>query len=67
MSSTSLDTVAVIDATLSGFLINIKVAKIIIEIHRTSAQVTTEQGSVCSKYSCYVYFTFLDQWYCYTS
>ena len=46
VSCRSLDTVAMVDATLAGFMINIEVLKIVVEVDGACAEVSAEKGCV---------------------
>jgi hypothetical protein len=50
----SLYTVPVVDSAFSGFVVDIEVLKVVVEIDGASAEVSTEQGSVRCEYGCYV-------------
>jgi len=49
MSSRTFNTVSVINATFSGFVIDIEVLKIIVEIYRTSTEIPAEKSGVGSE------------------
>lgn len=38
-----------VDSTLASFMVNIKVLQVVVEIHRASTQVSTEQSCVSSE------------------
>jgi len=40
----------VVDATLTGFVVNVKVLEIVVEIDRASTQVATKEGGVGSEH-----------------
>jgi hypothetical protein len=44
--SSALDTVSVVDSTLSSFCVDIEELQVIVKIDRASAQVATQEGSV---------------------
>jgi hypothetical protein len=46
-----------IDTTLSGFVVNIEVLEVIVEVDRAGAEVSTE-GGMCCECCCYVDVTF---------
>lgn len=46
VGSGSLDTVAVVDATLAGLVVDVKVLQVVVEVNGAGAQVSTEQGGV---------------------
>jgi len=43
----TFDAISVVDTTLSGFVIDIKVLKVVVKVDRASAQVSAEEGRVC--------------------
>lgn len=45
----TLDAVAMIDAALACFVINVKVLEVVVEVDRASAEVSTEEGCVGGK------------------
>ena len=49
MGSGSLDTVSVIDATLSSFSIHVKPLEVVVEIDRSGAKISSEEGSMCGE------------------
>lgn len=49
MCGGALDAVAVVDSTLAGFVVDVEVLQVIVEIHRASTEVTAKQGRVCSE------------------
>jgi hypothetical protein len=52
VSSGSLDAVAVIDASLSCLVIDIKILKVVVEINAPGTKIATEKGRVSSKDCC---------------
>lgn len=52
MCGGTLNAVAVVDAALSSFVINVKVLEVVVEVNRASTEVSTEQGSMGGKDSC---------------
>ena len=46
MSRSTLDAVAVVDATLAGLVVDIEGAEVVVEIDGAGAEVTAEQGGV---------------------
>jgi hypothetical protein len=61
VSSTTLDTVTMIDTTLSCFFIHIEMGEVVVEIHRTSTEVTTQQSSMGGENGAYIELTLLDE------
>jgi len=51
-------TVPMIDTTLSGFMINIEILQVIVEIDGTSTEVSTEERCVCCEDRRHVYLSF---------
>jgi hypothetical protein len=49
MCSSTFDAIAVIYASLSSFVVNVKVGKVIVEVDASSTEIATEQGCVCCK------------------
>ncbi len=58
MSSGTFDTITMVDAALSSFVIAIKVLKVVVEIDTACAEVTTEEGSMSSEDGCDIDMTF---------
>ena len=50
MSSGPLDTVSMVDPSLSSFMIHIKVLEIVVEIYRSRTEVASEKSCVRSEY-----------------
>lgn len=50
----TLNTVTVVDATLTSFRINVKILQVIIKINRSSAKISTKKGSVSREDGCAV-------------
>ena len=44
----SLDAVSVVDSAFARFLVNVKVREVVVEVDRSSAEVSTEEGRVRS-------------------
>lgn len=49
MSCSALDTVSVVDTTLSGFLVHIKVPEVVVEIYIAGAEVASKKRSMGSE------------------
>lgn len=47
--SRAFDAISVINTTLSGFVINVEVLKIVVKVDRTSTEVSTQEGGVGSE------------------
>jgi hypothetical protein len=47
----ALDTISMVNATLSSFVIDIKVLEIVVEIDGAGAEVPAEEGCVCGENS----------------
>ena len=45
----ALDAVAVVDAALAGFVVDVKVLEVVVKVYRAGAEVAAEQGSVGGK------------------
>ena len=58
MCGGALDTVSVVDSALSGFVIDIKVLEIVVEVDGASTEVSAKEGSMRREYGRYVYMTF---------
>jgi len=43
----AFDAISVIDTTLSGFVINVKVLKVVVKVNGSSTQVSAQKGRVC--------------------
>ena len=43
----AFDAISVVDTTLSSFVINIKVLKVVVKVNRAGTQVSAEEGCVC--------------------
>lgn len=67
MSSTTFDTVPVIDSSFSRLGIHVEMLQIVVEIHRASAEIPAQQSSVGSEDSGDIQAPFLDQRNCHTS
>ena len=61
MSRGPLNAVPVVNATLSCFGINVEVLQVVVEIHRTGAKISTEEGSMCGEDGSYVHLTLFGQ------
>lgn len=46
VSSSTLDAVSVVDATLASFVVDIKIPEVVVKVDGSSTKVTSEQGSV---------------------
>lgn len=62
MSCASLDTVTMINTTLTSLVINIKVSEVVVKVNRASTQVTAQKSSVRGKDGSNVNLALLDQW-----
>ena len=49
VSSSTLDAVSVVDATLASLVVDIKVPEVVVKVDGSSAKVTSEQGSMGGK------------------
>lgn len=49
MRGRTFDAVSVIDTTLSGFVVDVKVLEIVIEIHGSCAEISSKKGSMCGE------------------
>lgn len=58
MSCGPFDTVAVVDTTLSSFMIDVEVLQIVVEVDRACTEIATEQSSMGSEYSCHIDMSF---------
>lgn len=54
----TLDAIPVIDATLASFMVDIKVAEVIVKIDATGTEVTTEEGGMGGEDGCDVNVAF---------
>lgn len=43
----AFDAISVVDTTLSGFVIDVKVLKVVIKVNRAGTQVSAQKGRVC--------------------
>lgn len=64
MCSTSLNAITMIDSSLTSFVVNVKITKLVIEVNWTGTQITTQQCCVSGKYRSDIDFTLFDQWNC---
>lgn len=64
--SGALDAVSVVNASLSGFSIHIKVLEVIVEVDRASTEVATEKGGMRGENGGHVDAAPLAERYCYT-
>src|SRR5690349_6826331 len=46
VSCCTFDTVTMVDASLACLVVNVKVPEVVVEIHRSGAQIAAEQGSM---------------------
>lgn len=60
MCSSSFDTVSVVDASFTSFVVDIKVLEVVIEVHASCAEISPQQGSVGRKDSCDVDMSLAD-------
>ena len=51
MSSSTFDTIPVVDTTLTSFSVDVKVLQIVVEIHGTSTQIAAKESSMGRKNS----------------
>lgn len=49
MRGCPLDAVSVVDTSLSGFMINVEVLEVVVEVYGAGAEVSAEEGSVSGK------------------
>lgn len=46
VGSSTLNAIAVVDATLAGLCVNVKILQIVVKVYRASAEVSTEESGV---------------------
>lgn len=49
MSSRSFYTISMINSSLSSFMIDVKVLKVVVEIHTSCTEITTQKSGMCGK------------------
>ena len=54
----ALNAISMIDTTFSGFVVDVEVLKVIVEVDGAGAEVSTEEGGMCCEYCCHVNVTF---------
>ena len=60
----ALDAVSVVDTTLSCFVIDVKVLEVVVEVHRASAEISSEQRRVGGEYGGDIYVPLATEWDC---
>jgi len=50
----TFDTISVIDATLSCFMVDVEVLQVVVKVHRASAEIAAEKCCVGGEDSCHV-------------
>jgi len=43
----AFDAISVVDTTLSGFVINVKVLQVVVKVNRAGTQISAQKGRVC--------------------
>lgn len=62
MCCRSFDAVSMVDATFTGFMVDIEVLEVVVKIDGAGAEITPEKGCVGCKDCCYVDVTFAAEW-----
>lgn len=67
MSRGSLDTISMIDTTFPCLCVHVKILQVIVEIHRSGAEISPQERGMCSKYCSDIDSPLFGQWKSYTS
>ena len=62
MCCRSFDTVSMVDATFTGFVVDVEVLEVVIKVNGAGAEVSPEKGCVGCEDCCYVDMTFAAEW-----